>query len=90
MQNERHDCTHYIETTTFNVLKGLRDEHDIHFNERLKKSFIGARGVSVKHQEVAQAYDGGITKNYSVKQAASVAVLLSARGIEALCSVINT
>lgn len=90
MQNERHNSAYFIQTTTYDLLKGLRDEHDLIYNERLKKSATGARGVNVKHQEVAHAYDGGEHSRVTfVRQAVTVAVRLSKRAITALGDVMN-
>ena len=88
-QNQLHDEKYKIETTIFDLLDGLRQIYD-----KLKREqsieHRGARPLEVKHQLVAELYDGAPhPKRDSIRQAVSVASRISRRAIEAIGTVVK-
>ncbi len=91
VQNERNQNIYHFEPTLYEMLLSLRNIYDTIYNEQLKVSRVGTRGISVLHRDVAHRYDGGEhEKNTTVRQAVSVASRLSLRTIEAIGEVANT
>ena len=90
MQNARHDRAYYVETTHYDLLKGLRLEYENILSKKLKVATNRRKPPKVGHREVATAYDGAPhTGHTSVKQAVSVAVRLSARALDVYGSIVN-
>lgn len=89
-QNERNKQKYQFETTVYDLLHGLRLEYDELYNQAVKQSRTGRRGIKVNHREVARNYDGGqhIGNTY-VKQAVTVASRLSHKAIEAIGTICN-
>lgn len=59
MQNERKDSNYYIETTHYDLLRGLRIEYD-RLQAKNNKMSSTRKNINVKHEEVDEAYDGGV------------------------------
>ena len=90
VQNERNKQIYHYEPTLYELLKSLRLIHDELYNQHLKSSRRGSRGVSIHHRDVAHRYDGGDhNRNTTVRQAVSVATRLSKRTIDAIGIVAN-
>ncbi len=90
IQNERNKDIYTYESTTYDLLHGLRLEYDILYNLANKKSRTGRRGVKINHKDVAHNYDGADhSSNTYIKQAVSVSSRLSPRTIEAIGEVCN-
>lgn len=90
VQNERNKQMYHYESTLFDTLHTLRSIYEDLYDERLKASRRGARGVSIHHRDVAHKYDGGDhTRNTTVRQAVSVATRLSMKTINAIGEVLN-
>ena len=90
VHNERNKHIYHFEPTLYEMLRSLRTIHDKMYQEQLKKSRVGARGVTILHRDVAIQYDGGKhERNTTVRQAVSVASRLSVETIEAIGKVAN-
>ena len=88
-QNQLLDEKYRIETTVFDLLKGLKDIYD-RLNSCGSVHHRGSRPVEVKHQEVAEIYDGAPhPKRDSIRQAVSVAYRISKRALDAIGEVVR-
>lgn len=57
IQNIRNDVVNHYDVTIYDLLKGLREEHNALFAIALKSSRTGKRGIKVSNRDVAAAYD---------------------------------
>lgn len=90
VQNERSKGGYTYPTTVYDLLRGLKVEYDTLYEEALKQSRTGTRGVKVAHKDVATRYDGGNhSGSTSTKQAVSVASRLSWEAVEVLGNIVN-
>ena len=90
-QNERNKREYTYDVTIYDLLSGLRKEHDLLVKEKKRESRTGTKGVTITSREIAERYDGSEhPTNTSLRQAAGVALKLSTRTIEALGEVVNT
>ena len=90
LENEKNKAFYIHESTIYDLLRGLRIEYDELYRKALKSSRTGVRGAKVNYKLVAEQYDGGVhTTNTYIRQAASVAVRLSQRTIDAIGQVCN-
>lgn len=90
VQNERNKHVYQYESTLYDMLLSIRRIHDNIYDEYVKHSRIGARGVVVPHRVVAHKYDGGNhEKNTTVRQVVTVAARLSKGTISAIGKVVN-
>ncbi len=89
-QNERNRSLYHYECTVYDLLSGLCMEYDILYQEALKSSRTGVKGVKINHRLVAERYDGGYHHSKTcVKQAVTVASRLYQSTIEAIGEVCN-
>lgn len=63
VQYKIHSSDSFIETTTYALLIVLGEAHSSLYEGKLKRTRVGSIPVSIKHQGVAQAYDGAPHKN---------------------------
>ncbi len=90
IQNERNKATYTFESTTYDLLHGLRLEYDILYEKAHRNSRTGKRGIKINHKDVAHNYDGAEhSSNTYIKQAVSVASRLSPRTIDVIGEVCN-
>lgn len=82
VQNAKHSETCFVEPTLFDMLNGLREEHDRLKTERNSKKVTAA--------DVAAAYDGSShAKESTVKQIAATASRLPLSTIEVIGEIMN-
>ncbi len=90
IQNERNKTCYHFESTSFDLLNGLRLEYDLLYAKAFKSCRTGRRGVKINHRDVARNYDGGNhSSNTYVKQAVTVASRLAHETIKAIGEICN-